>query len=163
MRLPFWTGALLALLLVSHPAERQGSSGPVPQPAARSAEPEVAVEWTDVPEPATDAAVWRSGYRISNRGGAPTGPLQLRVRTPLGLLSQPQVTSSLAVGEILAGTVEVQIAPGLSELCIEVRAVDGERALPELDTSDNRVCRRPSRPERLRAAAAAILPSENTP
>lgn len=131
------------MLFVSPPAaERFVPPSSAVQPAGRPEEGELVVEWTDVSGPAADNAVWRGGYRIANRGGAPTGPLQLRFRTPLGLLAQPQLTAGLAVGETFAGTVEVQVVPGLSELCLDVRALDGDRTRREADSSNHRVCRR---------------------
>lgn len=152
------------MLFVSPPAaERFVPPGSALQPAGQPEEGELAVEWTDVSEPAADTAVWRSGYRISNRGGAPTGPLQLRVRTPLGLLAQSQLTAGLAVGETFAGTVEVQVVPGLSELCLDVRAVAGERTRREADSSNHRVCRRLSRPASVRPLHAVARRPEDAP
>ncbi len=156
-----WTGAMLAMLFVSPPHHGLESPGPSARSAAPIRELDVAVEWIGAQEPATENGVFRGGYRVSNRGGAESGPLQLRVRTPLGLVTLRKLTTSLSAGETLAGTVDVQVVPGLSELCIDVCAFDGERMLPDADPSNNRVCRRlPDRPGDARSSPASRRPED---
>ena len=96
MRLPSSTGALLALLFLNPPAERQEPNGRAATPAPRANEVELAVEWVSAPGPVADSGVWRAGFRVSNRGGGASGPVQLRLRTPLGLIAQRQLTVNLA-------------------------------------------------------------------
>lgn len=161
MRLPPSTGALLTLLFLSPPAERQEPKGRAATPAPRANEVELAVEWMSATGPVADSGVWRAGFRVSNRGGGASGPVELRLRTPLGLIAQRQLTVNLAPSESLAATVEVEVVPGLSELCIDIRALDGGRTLPETDSSNNRVCRRlPDRPGDARSSPANRRPED---
>lgn len=138
--------ALFAVLLAVAAAASLRTTGvrSTPEAAGRAPAPalDLALAWQDATAPAPGANVWSVTFRIANRGAHESGALRLRARTPLGLASEETVATHLAAGATLVGSLEIALVPGLSELCLDVRAFDGEGPHFEIDTDNNRVCRR---------------------
>lgn len=130
----------LTAALLSH----QGLSGfadPHPSLPSSPARLDVALYW---PTP-SERAAWPGRFSVSNLGRLPTGPVDLEIRTPLGLASHTRLLEDLSPGGTATRRLAIALEPGMTEVCLEVRVAPGRAARHELDLRDNRICRRPHR------------------
>lgn len=110
--------------------------------------PELVLLW---PEPARDdpAAPWPGPFAVANRGGTASGPVRLIVRTPVGVAHVAALAPDLPPGATTSDALALRLEPGMTELCLEVRATPAAFTRGELDLTDNRICRRPDRTAQL--------------
>ena len=156
-----WPSALalaaLGLLLAALRPPGRPPEPPAPAPDG----PQLVLHW---PEPASDdpAAPWPGRFAVANRGATASGPVQLTIRTPVGIAHAADLAPELVPGASTSSALALLLDSGMTELCLEIRATPIAPARAELDLSDNRICRRPVRAGRLahttRRASQEIQP-----